>query len=134
MRSKPGWPLPSSRPIRHKQERGRPAPAGRTLPPSVFGRLEQPEYDDRGDYTKDGSEVQSHHEAERQEADERAEEVTLRLPARLGDLVARSKKLTDQIQRLDATIHAPPPTASASGNPFEFQLRMLRAAFERRPG
>jgi regulator of CtrA degradation len=67
-------------------------------------------------------------------ADERAEEVALRLPARLGDLVARSKKLTDQIQRLDATIHAPPPTASATGNPFEFQLRMLRAAFERRPG
>jgi len=64
---------------------------------------------------------------------ERPEEVTLALPARLGDLIARSKKLKDQVERLDATIHAPPPTASTSGNPFEFQLGMLRAAFERRP-
>src|SRR5258706_11660019 len=55
------------------------------------------------------------------------------LPAGLDDLIARSKKLKDQVRRLDATIHAPPPTAPASGNPFEFQLGMLRAAFERRP-
>jgi len=54
------------------------------------------------------------------------------LPARLDDLIARSKKLKDQVRRLDATIHAPPPTAPATGNPFEFQLGMLRAAFERR--
>ena len=60
-------------------------------------------------------------------------EETSTLPARLDDLIARSKKLTDQIRRLDATIHAQPPTASASHNPFEFQLGMLRAAFERRP-
>ena len=65
--------------------------------------------------------------------DERPEEATRALPARLGDLIARSKKLKDQVRRLDATIHAPPPTAPASGNPFECQLRMLRAAFERRP-
>jgi len=55
------------------------------------------------------------------------------LPAALDDLIARSKKLKDQVRRLDATIHAPPLTAPASGNPFEFQLGMLRAAFERRP-
>jgi regulator of CtrA degradation len=55
------------------------------------------------------------------------------LPAGLDDLIARSKKLKDQVRRLDATIHAPPPTAPASGNPFEFQLGVLRAAFERRP-
>jgi regulator of CtrA degradation len=55
------------------------------------------------------------------------------LPAGLHDLIARSKKLKDQIRRLDATIHAPPPTARASHNPFESQLGMLRAAFERRP-
>jgi len=53
------------------------------------------------------------------------------LPARLGDLIARSKRLKDQVRRLDATIHAQ-PTAPAAGNPFEFQLGMLRAAFERR--
>jgi len=66
-------------------------------------------------------------------AEERPEDGTLALPAKLDDLIARSKKLKDQVRRLDATIHAPPPTAPASGNPFEFQLGMLRAAFERRP-
>src|SRR5437660_4107460 len=66
-------------------------------------------------------------------AEERPEDGTLALPARLVDLIARSRKLKDQVRRLDATIHAPPPTAAASGNPFEFQLGMLRAAFERRP-
>lgn len=55
------------------------------------------------------------------------------LPARLHELIARSKKLKDQIRRLDATIHARPPTAPAGHNPFEFQLGKLRAAFERRP-
>jgi regulator of CtrA degradation len=55
------------------------------------------------------------------------------LPARLRELIARSKKLKDQIRRLDATIHARPPTAPADNNPFESQLGKLRAAFERRP-
>ena len=54
------------------------------------------------------------------------------LPARLVELIARSKKLKDQVRRLDATIHAP-PTAPAGHNPFEFQLGKLRAAFGRRP-
>jgi len=63
--------------------------------------------------------------------EERPEDATPDLPARLGDLVARSKKLKNQVRRLDATIHA--PMARASGNPFEFQLGKLRAAFERRP-
>jgi regulator of CtrA degradation len=66
-------------------------------------------------------------------AEERPEQASLALPARLHDLIARSQKLKDQVRRLDATIHAPPPTASASGNPFEGQLGMLRDAFERRP-
>src|SRR5258708_5077304 len=66
-------------------------------------------------------------------AEERSEDGTPALPAGLDDLIARSKKLKDQVRRLDATIHAPPPTAPASGNPFEFQLGVLRAAFERRP-
>ncbi len=54
------------------------------------------------------------------------------LPPRLRELIARSKKLKDQIRRLDATIHAQPP-APADHNPFEFQLGKLRAAFERGP-
>jgi regulator of CtrA degradation len=66
-------------------------------------------------------------------AEERPEGAAAALPARLHDLIARSKKLKDQVRRLDATIHAPPPTAPASGNPFECQLGMLRAAFERGP-
>ena len=66
-------------------------------------------------------------------AEERPEQASLALPVRLHDLIARSQKLKDQVRRLDATIHAPPPTASASGNPFEGQLGMLRDAFERRP-
>ena len=64
--------------------------------------------------------------------EERSEDVTPALPACLGDLIARSKRLKDQVRRLDATIHAP-LTARATGNPFEFQLGMLRAAFERHP-
>jgi regulator of CtrA degradation len=54
------------------------------------------------------------------------------LPSRLRDLVTRAKKLIDRIRRLDATFHAPPPR-TAAGNPFECQLGLLRAAFERRP-
>ena len=46
----------------------------------------------------------------------------------------RSKKLQDQVRRLDATIHAPVPTAPLGGNPLENQLGLLRAAFERRQG
>jgi regulator of CtrA degradation len=53
------------------------------------------------------------------------------LPARLRELIVRSKTLIDRIRRLDATFHG--PAARSGGNPFEFQLGMLRAAFERRP-
>jgi regulator of CtrA degradation len=67
-----------------------------------------------------------------QTADGNAEE-TRPLPPGLCDLIVRSKKLKDQIRRLDATIHAPQPIRPASHNPFESQLGMLRAAFERRP-
>jgi regulator of CtrA degradation len=66
-------------------------------------------------------------------SEERPEDAAITLPERLGDLIARSKKLQDQVRRLDATIHAPVPTAPPDGNPFESQLGLLRAAFERRP-
>jgi regulator of CtrA degradation len=55
------------------------------------------------------------------------------LPARLRELVLRSRKLIDRIRRLDATLHATPAPPTA-GNPFECQLGMLRDAFERRHG
>ena len=66
-------------------------------------------------------------------SEERPEDASIALPERLNDLITRSKKLQDQVRRLDATIHAPVPTAAAGGNPFESQLGMLRAAFERHP-
>src|SRR6266852_9646843 len=53
------------------------------------------------------------------------------LPATLRELVGRAKKLVERIRRLDATFHASPPRTG--GNPFERQLGVLRAAFERRP-
>ena len=67
-------------------------------------------------------------------SEERPEDAAITLPERLVDLIARSRKLQDQVRRLDATIHAPVPTAPPGGNPFESQLGMLRAAFERRQG
>jgi regulator of CtrA degradation len=62
----------------------------------------------------------------------RPEDAVAALPERLNVLITRSKKLQDQVRRLDATIHAPPPTAPAGSNPFECQLGMLRAAIQRR--
>lgn len=59
------------------------------------------------------------------------DDLPLELPARLRELIARSKKVIDRVRRLDATFHGAPPRSG--GNPFEFQLGMLRAAFERRP-
>jgi regulator of CtrA degradation len=59
------------------------------------------------------------------------DDVPLGLPAQLRDLIARAKTLIDHIRRLDATFHAPPVRTSI--NPFEGQLGLLRAAFERRP-
>jgi regulator of CtrA degradation len=66
-------------------------------------------------------------------SEERPEDAGIALPERLGDLIARSKKLQDRVRRLDSTIHAPTPAAPTGGNPFEGQLGRLRDAFERRP-
>jgi regulator of CtrA degradation len=65
-------------------------------------------------------------------AEERAPDAAVKLPERLGVLIEKSKRLQDQVRRLDATIHA--PAAPAAGNPLEHQLGILRAAFERSPG
>lgn len=66
-------------------------------------------------------------------AEERPDEAGAKLPVRLTDLIARSRKLQERVRRLDATIHAPVPTAMAS-HPLENQLGILRAAFERQSG
>jgi regulator of CtrA degradation len=66
-------------------------------------------------------------------ADERPDEAGAELPARLTELIARSRKLQQHVRRLDATIHAPVPAATVP-HPLEHQLGILRAAFERRPG
>src|SRR3954452_10073083 len=43
---------------------------------------------------------------------EPVEERTLKLlPARLCDLIARSRRLQEKVLRIDSTIHAPPPEA-----------------------
>ena len=54
------------------------------------------------------------------------------LPERLRALIERSKKLNDQVRRLDANIYAPPlaPDKPQGGNPVERQLGLLKAAFE----
>jgi regulator of CtrA degradation len=52
------------------------------------------------------------------------------LPEKLQELIARSVKLQGEVRRLDATMHAVPPIAVATGNPVERQLGLLKAAFE----
>jgi regulator of CtrA degradation len=63
--------------------------------------------------------------------DERPEDDGVILPERLCELIARSKKLQDEVRRLDATIHAPIPEADGVSYPLEHQIARLRAAFER---
>ncbi len=55
------------------------------------------------------------------------------LPERLRDLIDRSRKLNDQVRRLDANIYAPSiaPDQTPGANPVERQLGLLKAAFER---
>jgi regulator of CtrA degradation len=53
------------------------------------------------------------------------------LPERLRDLITRSRGISERVNRLDATIYAPPPTLPLLGNPVERQLGLLKAAFER---
>jgi regulator of CtrA degradation len=59
-------------------------------------------------------------------------EVVKLLPERLRVLIERSKKLNDQVRRLDANIYAPPiaPDRPGIGNPVVRQLGLLKAAFE----
>src|SRR5215204_2690465 len=52
------------------------------------------------------------------------------LPERLRSLIDRSKKLNDQVRRLDTSIHATPAERAPIGNPLVPQLNRLKAAFE----
>ena len=53
------------------------------------------------------------------------------LPEQLRALIERSKKLHDEVRRLDATIHAPAREEPSEVNPLERQIGLLKAAFER---
>jgi regulator of CtrA degradation len=64
--------------------------------------------------------------------EERPDDPGVVLPERLVDLIARSKKLQEEVRRLDATIHAPLPEAHIGVRPLREQLAVLRAAFESR--
>jgi regulator of CtrA degradation len=59
------------------------------------------------------------------------EQTLATLPESLCDLIKRSHNVSDRVNRLDATIYAPPARASLAGNPVERQLGLLKAAFER---
>jgi len=52
------------------------------------------------------------------------------LPETLNELIARSHSLTEQVRRLDATMHGPDAPAAPRHNPVESQLGLLKAAFE----
>jgi regulator of CtrA degradation len=69
-------------------------------------------------------------------ADKADDDVVRMWPQTLRALVARSLKLQDRLQRLDATIHAGVTRAGAArtphSNPVGRQVRLLKAAFERR--
>ncbi|HEY1543356.1 MAG TPA: DUF1465 family protein [Xanthobacteraceae bacterium] len=53
------------------------------------------------------------------------------LPEKLRALIERTRKLHEDVRRLDATIHAPVPDEPVAGNPLHHQMGLLRAAFER---
>ena len=53
------------------------------------------------------------------------------LPEKLRALIERTRKLHEDVRRLDATIHAPVPDEPVTGNPLQHQIGLLRAAFER---
>jgi regulator of CtrA degradation len=57
------------------------------------------------------------------------DDMIVRLPQQLQDLIARSMSLQSRVRRLDTTIHAPAAERTI-GNPLVPQLNRLKAAFE----
>ncbi len=62
------------------------------------------------------------------------EEAVKLLPETLGGLISRSKRLQEQVRRLDPPIHAPTTEYTPVAKPLHRQLGLLRAAFERGDG
>ncbi|MDB5620005.1 DUF1465 family protein [Tardiphaga sp.] len=64
-------------------------------------------------------------------ADPSPDDMLLKLPQQLQDLIVRSMTLQSKVRRLDVTIHASTIERAAIGNPLVPQLNRLKAAFER---
>ena len=64
-------------------------------------------------------------------ADPSPNDMLLKLPQQLQDLIARSMALQAKVRRLDITIHAPASDQVSIGNPLVPQMNRLKAAFER---
>jgi regulator of CtrA degradation len=64
-------------------------------------------------------------------ADPSPDDMLLKLPQQLQDLIVRSMTLQAKVRRLDVTIHASTTERAAIGNPLVPQLNRLKAAFER---
>lgn len=63
-----------------------------------------------------------------------ADDMLVKLPQQLQELIARSMALQAKVRRLDVTIHSPLTERPVTGNPLAPQLNRLRAAFERQTG
>ena len=64
-------------------------------------------------------------------ADPSPDDMLLKLPQQLQDLIARSMTLQAKVRRIDTTIHAPVSEQAPIGNPLVPQMNRLKAAFER---
>ena len=64
-------------------------------------------------------------------ADPSPDDMLLKLPQQLQDLIVRSMTLQAKVRRLDVTIHASATERAAIGNPLVPQMNRLKAAFER---
>jgi regulator of CtrA degradation len=64
-------------------------------------------------------------------ADPSPDDMLVKLPQQLQDLIVRSMTLQAKVRRLDVTIHASTTERAAIGNPLVPQLNRLKAAFER---
>lgn len=63
-------------------------------------------------------------------ADPGPEDMIVKLPQQLQDLIARSMNLQSRVRRLDISIHTPATERAPIGNPLVPQLNRLKAAFE----